>query len=188
MARSNHTSQFSVLSFLYLLHIVAGVAESLEDAMGADEVACAEDEHRWILPVPPRFFSFRSDAIRPAARCAPFRLNMTNRLCFCDGFLSQNCRFQETNPLVSFNDSIDFVQQSQWSRSTIPLILFQKTAVFISFIRHFSCIKVAFKIGSAGVLARCDYRADRTPALLLAVVFRFFLGSLRSSHLAFTSR
>ena len=139
-------------------------------------------------PVPPRFFSFRSDAIRPAARCAPFRLNMTNRLCFCDGFLSQNCRFQETAPLVSFNDSIDFVQQSQWFRSTIPLILFQKTAVFISFIRHFSCIKVAFKIGSAGVLARCDYRADRTPALLLAVVFRFFLGSLRSSHLAFTSR
>ena len=140
------------------------------------------------LPVPPRFFSFRSDAIRPAARCAPFRRNMTNRLCFCDCFLSQNCRFQETTPLVSLNDSIDFVQQSQWIRSTIPLILFHKTAVFISFIRHFSCLKVAFKIGSAGVLARCDYRADRTPALLLAVVFRFFLGSLRSSHLVFTSR
>jgi hypothetical protein len=118
----------------------------------------------------------------------PRRRNLIKRLSLRDGFLSQNCRFQETNPLISFNDSIDFVQQSQWSRSTIPLILFQKTAVFISFIRHFSCLKVAFKIGSAGALARCDYRADRTPALLMAVVFRFFLGSLRSSHLAFTSR
>jgi hypothetical protein len=53
------------------------------------------------------------------------------------GFSKQNRRFQETNPLISFNDSIDFVHQLQWIRSTISMDLFRHSAVFVAPICRF---------------------------------------------------
>ena len=47
-----------------------------------------------------------------------------------DAFNERNRRFQETNPLISLNDSIDFVQQIHWNCSTIPLVLFLQSAIF----------------------------------------------------------
>jgi len=52
-------------------------------------------------------------------------------------FSKRNSRFQETKSLISLNDSIDFVQQFQWIRSTIPLVLFRHSAAFVATIRRF---------------------------------------------------
>jgi hypothetical protein len=54
-----------------------------------------------------------------------------------DSFSKQNRRFQETNPLISFNDSIGFVQQFQWIRSTIPLDLSSHSVALVASIRRF---------------------------------------------------
>jgi hypothetical protein len=62
-------------------------------------------------------------------------------VCFAAAILSffrgQNTRitpsfwqFAGTNPLKSLNESIGFVQQFHWFRSTNPLISFQQTAAF----------------------------------------------------------
>jgi len=45
--------------------------------------------------------------------------------------------------LISFNKSIDFVQQFHWIRSTIPLILLRKTGGFVVCKRHFEMAKAA---------------------------------------------
>ena len=48
------------------------------------------------------------------------------------------------NPLVLFDNSIDFVQQIHWFRSTIPLVLFRRTVAFAPpfhrFHRSFSAV------------------------------------------------
>jgi hypothetical protein len=52
--------------------------------------------------------------------------------------VQRNCRIRETIPLISFDDSIDFVQQFHWFRSTIPLTLFPEIAKMASAIQRFS--------------------------------------------------
>jgi len=61
--------------------------------------------------------------------------------------------------LISFNDSIDFVQQIHWFCSTIPMDLFPPSAAFASPIRRFHYFILTFLPESAGSLARCNYDA-----------------------------
>jgi len=52
----------------------------------------------------------------------PFRLPKLPIKCGLNGGKAKEKRqFAETNPLISFNDSIDFVERFQWFCSTIPL-------------------------------------------------------------------
>ena len=55
-------------------------------------------------------------------------------------FSKRNRRFQETNPLISFNDFNGFVQRFQWICSTISMDLFRHFAAFVAPIRRFRCL------------------------------------------------
>ena len=59
-------------------------------------------------------------------------------------YLASFWQFPGTTPLVSFNDSIDFVQQSQWFCSTIPMALFQQSAAFARCFCSFACSILAY--------------------------------------------
>ena len=64
--------------------------------------------------------------------------------CHFVSFSEQNRQFQGTNPLISFDDSIDFVQQIHWNCSTIPLVLFRHSAAFPSPVHRFRRFILAF--------------------------------------------
>jgi len=51
-------------------------------------------------------------------------------------FSKRNRRFQETNPLISFNNFNGFVQRFQWICLAIPLDLFRHSAAFVAPIRR----------------------------------------------------
>jgi hypothetical protein len=80
----------------------------------------------------------------------------------------QKRRFQETIPLISFNDSIDFVQQFQWICSTIPLNLSRHSAAFIApkrrFCRSFSAVLAL--LGRLFIAHLLVVRGKRTPLSL----------------------